>query len=216
MRFREAVVICGLTFLAVGMVRAVNKNFHDAPDSAKAQKNPYEEQPEAVKEGKTIYARNCLACHGKTGQGTGNVPSLVSGKLKGVTPGEIFWFITKGSKDNGMPSWAFLPEQKRWQVVTYIKALEAGTATGPAAAPAPENESTGAIKTPAPHPPFTDFRFEKPGTVRKITVADLPEPYATDSARNGADLVTRPQGALPVVPSGFKVELYAAGLDNPR
>ena len=216
MRLRETAVVCVLAVLTAGTVKAVNKNFHDAPDSAKAQKNPYEGQQEAVTEGKTVYARNCLSCHGKTGQGTGNVPSLVSGKLKGVAPGEIFWFITKGSKDNGMPSWAFLPEQKRWQVVSYVKALEAGTATGVAANPATEAESAGAIKTPAPHPPFTDFRFEKPGTIRKITVADLPEPYATKSAENGADLAPRPQGAWPVVPPGFKVELFAVGLDNPR
>ena len=76
--------------------------------------------------GKVVYARNCLACHGRTGQGTGNVPSLVDGKLKGVTEGEVFWFITKGDKDNGMPSWAQLPEDKRWQVVTYVEAMAEG------------------------------------------------------------------------------------------
>src|SRR5262245_42450721 len=104
MRLRKTAVFCLLVLFTVGTMEAVNKNFHDAPDAAKAQKNPYEGQQEAVTEGKTVYARNCLSCHGKTGQGTGNVPSLVSGKLKGVTPGEIFWFVTKGSKDNGMPS----------------------------------------------------------------------------------------------------------------
>ena len=71
----------------------------------------------AVDAGKLLYARNCLACHGKAGKGTGNVPSLVDGKLNGVTQGEVFWFVTKGDKDNGMPAWAFLPEEKRWQIV---------------------------------------------------------------------------------------------------
>lgn len=218
MRLRENTVI-PLLFLAsllVGTMWAVNKNFHDAPDSAKAQKNPYAGQQDAVDAGKTVYARNCLACHGKTGQGTGNVPSLVGGKLKGVAPGEVFWFITKGSKENGMPSWATLPEQKRWQVVTYVEALASGKASVAAAPAAAEGTSMAAIKAPAPHPPFTDFRYEKPGTTRKITVNDLPEPLATQSAENGADLVARPQNAWPVAPEGFKVELYAAGLDNPR
>ena len=45
---------------------------------------------------------------------------------------------------------------------------------------------------------------------------DLPQPFATESARNGAYLVARPKDAWPVAPAGFKVELYAAGLDNPR
>jgi glucose/arabinose dehydrogenase len=196
---------------------AVDQAFHDAPASAKAQKNPYGGQPATVDAGKQVYARNCLACHGKIGHGTGNVPSLVDGKLKGVSAGEIFWFITKGDKDNGMPSWASLPEQKRWQVVTYVESLASGkaAAAGPTSAPQPEAAGTK-VKGAAPNPPFTDFRYEKPGTTRKITVKDLPQPYATDSAQNGAELVARPQNAWPLAPAGFKVELFAAGLDNPR
>jgi len=203
-------------FLSFASLPAIDKKFHDAPDSAKAQKNPYEGQQEAADAGKTLYARNCLACHGKLGKGTGNVPSLVDGKLKGVASGEVFWFITKGDTDNGMPSWAFLPEQKRWQIITYVASLAAGTATGGASA-TPAAAATGAaLKDPSPQAPFTDFRYESPGTTRKITVNDLPQPFATQSSNNGAELVTRPANAWPVAPAGFKVELYASGLDNPR
>jgi glucose/arabinose dehydrogenase len=202
-----------LSFLFVAVSRGDNKPFHDAPASAKAQKNPLE-GPAAVDAGKTVYARNCLACHGKAGHGTGNVPSLVDGKLNGVTEGEVFWFITKGDKDNGMPSWASLPDEKRWQVVSYVEALASGKVS---AAPGPAVEvNTGTIKDASPNAPFTDFRYEKPGTIRKITAKDLPEPYATSSSSNGPELVARPENAWPVAPAGFKVELYAAGLDNPR
>jgi glucose/arabinose dehydrogenase len=197
-------------------LQAVDQPFRDAPASAKAMKNPYAGQQAALDAGKTVYARNCLACHGKAGKGTGNVPSLVDGRLKGVTAGEVFWFVTKGSKENGMPSWAMLPEQKRWQVVTYVEALAAGKAA-PAASPTPTAAAmSSALKDPSPHAPFTDFRYEAPGTTRKITVSDLPQPFATNSAENGAELVARPENAWPVAPAGFKVELYAAGLDNPR
>ena len=196
---------------------AVDKRFHDAPDSAKSDKNPYEGQEAAIKGGKTVYARNCLACHGRTLQGTGNIPSLVGGKLKGVPEGEVFWFITKGDKDNGMPSWAFLPEQKRWQVVSYVEAMVAGKETaGGSSAAAESTTSAAKITAPEPKAPFTDFRYEKPGTVRRITVSDLPQPYASHSAENGAQLVARPENAWPVAPAGFKVELYTSGLDNPR
>src|SRR5512136_924059 len=61
-----------------------------------------------------------------------------------------------------------------------------------------------------------DFRKEKPGTFRKITVGDLPPPFATDSAFNMPSVVARPAGAWPQALPGFKVELYATGLDNPR
>jgi glucose/arabinose dehydrogenase len=209
-------VVLFVVVLAIALL-AVDKRFHDAPDSAKAEKNPYEGQEAAITGGKTVYARNCLACHGRTLKGTGNVPSLVDGKLNGVSQGEIFWFVTKGDKDNGMPSWAFLPEQKRWQVVSYVEAVVSGKGTASASSPAAEpSASAGKISAPAPKAPFTDFRYEKPGTTRKITVNDLPQPYATQSAENGAQVVPRPENAFPVAPAGYKVELYASGLENPR
>jgi len=209
-----AVIVSVLPFL---MLEAADNPFHGAPSSAKAMKNPLAGQQAAIDAGKTVYARNCLACHGKTLKGTGNVPSLVDGKLKGVTEGEIFWFVTKGDKDNGMPAWGFMPEEKRWQVVSYVDAVVSGkaTAAGSSAAPAAAS-SSAALKDASPSAPFTDFRYEKPGTVRKITVKDLPKPFATESAQNGAELVSRPENAWPVASAGFKVELYASGLDNPR
>lgn len=206
-----------LVFLSIARLQAVDKKFHDAPDSAKAMKNPFEGQPAAADAGKPLYARNCLACHGKAGKGTGNVPSLVDGKLDGVAEGEVFWFITQGDKDNGMPSWAFLPEEKRWQIVTYVEALASGKAA-PTATPAAAATGASAqpLKDPSPNAPFTDFRYETPGTTRKITVKDLPEPFVTKSSSNGPEVVARPANAWPVAPAGFKVELYAAGLENPR
>jgi glucose/arabinose dehydrogenase len=204
-----------LSCFSIATLQAVDKKFHDAPDSAAATKNPLEGQKAAIDAGKPLYARNCLACHGKAGKGTGNVPSLVDGKLDGVPQGEVFWFITQGDKDNGMPSWAFLPEQSRWQLVSYVEALAAGKAA-PTATPAASGASAHELKNPSPNAPFTDFRYEAPGTTRKITVRDLPEPFATKSSSNGAEVVARPANAWPVAPAGFKVELYAAGLDNPR
>src|SRR5580704_6400916 len=69
---------------------------------------------------------------------------------------------------------------------------------------------------PPPKPPFTDYRYEKPGAVHKITAHDLPPPYATNSAVNGPRVVDRPRNAWPQAPAGFKVELFATGLDEPR
>jgi glucose/arabinose dehydrogenase len=63
---------------------------------------------------------------------------------------------------------------------------------------------------------FTDYRGERPGVMRKITVADLPAPYETKSAVNGPRLIPRPANALPEALPGFKVALYAEGLNNPR
>jgi glucose/arabinose dehydrogenase len=68
----------------------------------------------------------------------------------------------------------------------------------------------------SPASPFTDYRSEAPGTVHRITVQDLPAPYATRSAGNSPSIVPRPDKAWPVAPAGFKVDLYASSLLRPR
>ncbi len=62
---------------------------------------------------------------------------------------------------------------------------------------------------------FTDYTKEHPGVRRKLTVADLPAPYADPSAQNQPSMVDRGD-AWPVAPAGFKVTLYADGFVQPR
>lgn len=61
-----------------------------------------------------------------------------------------------------------------------------------------------------------DWTTDAPGVRRRITVADLPKPFATESVDNGPRLVARPADAWPKAPAGFKVEEFAAGLERPR
>ncbi len=64
---------------------------------------------------------------------------------------------------------------------------------------------------------FTDYTKEQPGSLRHITVADLPNPMPETSVDNGADLVPRPAGAMPLAPAGFRVQVYAeGGFQEPR
>src|SRR4051812_33671276 len=63
---------------------------------------------------------------------------------------------------------------------------------------------------------FVDTVSQKPGNARKITPADLPKPNETKSATNFPQVIPRPEGAMPQAPAGFKVELYATGLTEPR
>jgi glucose/arabinose dehydrogenase len=200
-----------LSLLAAQWAGAQQTGFHDAPAAAAAIANPYRGAAEA-QTGRELYGANCAACHGSNAQGGGNIPPLAHTAVQGATDGELFWFITTGSVKDGMPSWAALPEQQRWQIVTYLKTLVVAPATAAAAAAPP-----AAIgDAPPPTPPFTDFRFERPGNTRRITVDDLPAPFATASAANAASIVARPPGAMPQAPAGFKVGLYAQGLAQPR
>jgi glucose/arabinose dehydrogenase len=63
---------------------------------------------------------------------------------------------------------------------------------------------------------FSTTATEKPGVFRKITVADLPDPYATPSAANQSQIVSRPATASLQVPPGFQVQLFASGFTQPR
>ncbi len=185
---------------------ALAQSFHDAPASAKDTKNPTR-GADAAKAGAIAYEANCSGCHGSKGEGAVDGPALTSDAAKKASDGELFWFITRGSPQNGMPAWQQLPDMQRWQLVDFIRTLQSGNAPSIAE---PETPAT------SPTAPFTDYRYESPGTVRKISVDDLPKPFATESANNGAHIVKRPDGVLPKTKPGFKVRLYADGIETPR
>ena len=110
----------------VGLVPAVGQasppDFHHAPASASSLENPYPGKA-AAEAGGQLYAAHCAACHGPSAEGSGNIPALAHARVQTVPDGEVFWFITQGSRSGAMPSWASLPEQQRWQLVTYLKTL---------------------------------------------------------------------------------------------
>ncbi len=109
------------TILLASWAPAQNTNFHGAPASARELKNPYEGQQ--APNARALFHLRCARCHGENGEGSGNIPPLKAERIKAATPGEIFWFITKGDEPNGMPSWASLPKQQRWQIVRYVQTL---------------------------------------------------------------------------------------------
>jgi glucose/arabinose dehydrogenase len=195
-------------------VAAQDTHFHNAPASSTQLNNPYAGQHAAVLAGSKLYTANCGSCHGINGRGTGNIPALSHGPAHSAPDGEVFWFITHGSPANGMPSWKQLPERQRWQLVSYVKSLknlQPANATSSAG-----NYKATKTNAPPPQPPFTDFRVEESGKLRKITARELPAPYATQSANNGPKLVARPKDMWPKAPSGFSVQQFASDLDNPR
>jgi glucose/arabinose dehydrogenase len=77
------------------------------------------------------------------------------------------------------------------------------------AAAAPDQVLTG----PAA---LTDWHADAPGVRRLIRPQDVPAPYETRSASNAPGISERPGGAMPRVPAGFTVSLWAAGLSEPR
>ncbi len=63
---------------------------------------------------------------------------------------------------------------------------------------------------------FVSSLSVQPGVFRKITPADLPKPFATESVETRSRIVPRPAGAMPHAPAGFHVGLFATGFIMPR
>jgi hypothetical protein len=104
---------------------------------------------------------------------------------------------------------------KRICMIFVLSSLARALMLAAVALAARKPETSSEIE-PAPKPPFTDYRFETPGQIHKITSQDLPAPFDTPSASNGPTIVPRPQGTWPKAPAGFEVTLYATGHVNPR
>ena len=105
--------------------------FADAPSAAATWRNPYGGQLAAIRAGEKLYQRHCAHCHGTDGRGGVDAPGLRSTAIRNAPAGILYWFITDGQLVKGMPSWDRLPDERRWQIVTYIEALQARQADPP-------------------------------------------------------------------------------------
>jgi len=96
-----------------------------APDSAVSKPNPLASRPEAMAGGKKLFLRNCVECHGQEGTGIlkKHAADLQLPAVQAQTDGILFWKITNGNPDRGMPSFSKLPELQRWQIILFLRTL---------------------------------------------------------------------------------------------
>ena len=98
----------------------------------KARKNPTKFTDESVGRGKKLFATQCAMCHGKTGDGKGdlamvmhvNPPDFTKPEtLAKRTDGELYTIINKGSL--GMPAEGDrLKEKQAWDLVNFLRTLQ--------------------------------------------------------------------------------------------
>jgi mono/diheme cytochrome c family protein len=95
----------------------------------------------SVADGKVIYERFCIQCHGKTGQGDGAVPTnsdypnppSYSTSLKDLPVGKMYHTITYGKGMMGSHASQLTPKE-RWTVIQYVMYLQnGGSMTKPSA-----------------------------------------------------------------------------------
>ena len=95
-----------------------------APPSAQSLKNPYAGQAEAAAAGRKLFEQHCAQCHGQDARGLERAADLHSPAIQDAPPGVLFWALRNGRVRKGMPSWSQLPDQRLWQIVTYLKTLK--------------------------------------------------------------------------------------------
>jgi len=100
------------------------------PEDA-AKKNPVPPTPEGLAEVRKLYGYNCAMCHGKTGDGKGDLAADMklelrdwrnAPSLENVTDGELFWIISNGK--GKMPGEGDRTKEKvRWNFVNLVRSF---------------------------------------------------------------------------------------------
>ncbi|MBI4514885.1 MAG: cytochrome c [Deltaproteobacteria bacterium] len=114
----------------------------EAADAGRQLHNPLAPSPAVLARGQKVFETFCLPCHGAAGAGDGPMipkfskpPSLLAERARTIPDGHIFHIITRGQ--NLMPSHgAQVQPHDRWQVIHYLRALQAAavqTAQAPSA-----------------------------------------------------------------------------------
>jgi len=93
-------------------------------------KNPLASTEEVLKEGKVLYTRYCIHCHGEKGMGDGlvgiaykGVTAYNSRAVKNRSEGEIFHAITHG-KGRMWAHGSQVSIENRWKIVKYVQTLQ--------------------------------------------------------------------------------------------
>jgi mono/diheme cytochrome c family protein len=99
-------------------------------DAAKA--NPMKPTAESLAKGKKLYGYDCAMCHGKDGDGKGDMASDFKNvtdftnpeSLKNRTDGELFYITRNGKGDNMPPEGDRAKNDDIWNMVNYVRSFK--------------------------------------------------------------------------------------------
>jgi mono/diheme cytochrome c family protein len=116
------------------------------PEDA-AKKNPVAPTPEGLAEARKLFGYNCAMCHGKVGDGKGDLAADMKLELRDwrdassiekMTDGEIFWIVSKGK--GKMPGEGDRTAEKvRWNFVNLVRSFAKKGAGEKAKSESPQN-----------------------------------------------------------------------------
>ena len=95
-----------------------------APAKAAEARNPLKGASEAVQHGRELFASQCSMCHGSDGQGLANAADFHLRSVRAQSDGSLFWKITNGNQQKGMPAFSGLDDHDRWSLVSYLRTFK--------------------------------------------------------------------------------------------
>ncbi len=146
-KLNQVVFVSSLVFLAVfiGLTASdlltrttyVKATVHEVKgpegQSASKMKALSSSTPELVAKGKELYAVNCVACHGVSGQGDGGAAASLNPKPRNYTsaegwkngrsPAQIFKTLTEGIPGGSMASFSTFSIEDRWALSHFVHSL---------------------------------------------------------------------------------------------
>ena len=120
---------------AANIVRKQQVIMHGVPSRYAAMRDPSRDTRAKLEHGRLVFDRNCAACHGWSGQGTGpeafaQVPAPADLEWLASTPRDraqpyMYWTIAEGGRtfESEMPAYRDkLSRKDIWAVIAYLRA----------------------------------------------------------------------------------------------
>ena len=110
---------------------SASSTINTIPVDAAKRENPVKPTEESLARGKKQYGYDCAMCHGKNGDGKGDVAADMKlamndetnpSVLKDRTDGELFYIIKKG-KDQMPPEGDRVKNEEIWDMVNYVRSF---------------------------------------------------------------------------------------------
>jgi mono/diheme cytochrome c family protein len=118
--------------VAVGLLKEDDVYYRGGTDTAHYAANPMKIDAMLLERGQDRFQIYCTPCHGRTGAGNGMViahgfpvppPNFQDDRIVNMPDGQVFHTITYGVRN--MPSYGKqIPEEDRWAIVAYLRALQ--------------------------------------------------------------------------------------------
>lgn len=129
--FSIALTLCIILLTQNSFAQSANEEWK-IPEKYQKMVNPVKSDASSLAEGKTLWAKHCQSCHGKTGLGDGSKAAQLKTEPGNFTKesfhkqpdGILFYKTLEGRED--MPSFKKkIPDQNEiWSIINYLRTFK--------------------------------------------------------------------------------------------